>query len=132
MRKYKILVLIAALAFSFGSSSVFAREMGGKGMTQQKQMKPSPEEMIEKQVKMLTEKFNLTVEQQAKAREILTASTEEIKKIMQESREKIKEIREKDRQEIGALLTEEQKNAAEEERQVSNDRMPPMRQGMPE
>ncbi len=133
--KYFVFVSVSLFLFY---SAVFAQspEEGGmqdmprRQMMQQGKQQRNPEEVVEKQVEMLTKRFNLTADQQAKAKDILTASAAEAKKIMQEAKQKIRELIENDRQKLDVLLTEEQRNAAKEQSQSGGQRMPPMQEGM--
>ncbi len=130
--------VVLAISLFLVSSAAFAQDTEGgmqgmqkKQMMQQgRQQMQNPEEMIAKRVEMLTRHFNLTAEQQAKVKEILTASGAEAKAIAQEVQQKIKEIRERDKQAIDAILTEEQKANAKEQRQGGGQQMPPMQEGM--
>ncbi|TBR16745.1 hypothetical protein EPO66_04055 [bacterium] len=134
----KYFVVLAISMFLF-SCAAFAQDMEGgmqdmpkKQMMQQgRRQMQNPEEMIEKRIEMLTKRFNLTAEQQAKVKEILTASGAEAKAIAQEVQQKIKEIRERDKQAIDAILTDEQKAGAKEQRQGGGQGMP-VHEGMPQ
>lgn len=85
----------------------------------------SPEQIAKQRTERMTEKFDLSAEQQEEVRKINQASAEKMKevnaeKLTQEEREiKMKEIREENRKQISALLTEEQKAKAKE---IRNER----------
>ena len=135
----KYFVFLVASLFLF-SSAAFAEGVAGgvqekpkyRIMQQGNQQMPNQEEMVAKRLEMLTKKFNLTVEQRGKVKEILTVSAEEFKKFMQESQAKVMELKEKERQAIDAILTKEQKASIKEQLQSGGKKMPPMQEGVPQ
>lgn len=91
------------------------KEQGKAGMMQQRQ-RMTPEEMakrdeerINNRVAELTQKLNLTPQQQAQVKDILTKTSAQIREMMQQVREKVGELFKQDRESIKALLTEDQK-----------------------
>lgn len=109
MRKHIIFVLCLALAaISIGVYSFANEEAKGKEVVCKDKAKKWAENAKEK-LEDLTVKLNLTAEQQAQVKEILTKSKEESKAVREEAKGKIKEIRSRAHDEIAALLTAEQK-----------------------
>jgi len=63
---------------------------------------------IQSRVNELTKELNLTVEQQAKVKQILDKGSQDLRVLMQNARNKAKELRVKAHDEIMAVLTAEQ------------------------
>lgn len=116
MRKYA-LILLVVLTLVFQAKNSFADK---EAVNEKKVV--CPENKLDKAEKFkaklddLTAKLNLTAEQQAQVKEILTKAKEESKAVWEESKGKIKEIRAKAHDVIAGLLIDEQKEKFKEVR----------------
>ena len=111
---FKQSFFVAVVVTMFTIQPIFAQP-AGQGMPGMQQQKLTPEEAakkdeerLNKRIEDMTKNLGLSAEQQAKVREILTASAVEIRKVMQDARVKVISFMEKDRDAIKAFLTEEQ------------------------
>jgi Spy/CpxP family protein refolding chaperone len=111
----KITFLALLTVVVSGASFAFAQEMGesrmkGPGKMEQR----DPAQMIQKRLDRLTQELNLTADQQAKIKDLLTKSAQEIKERMQSMQQQMRQAREKEAVAIKALLTADQQAKFEE------------------
>ena len=105
----RALLFIFVFNIIFSKPSLFAQATANPQIEQHPRL-AQVSDKIQAKVDELAEELNLTAEQQAKIKEILENSTEEIKGILQATKDKAKEIRVKAHDEVMNLLTQEQRD----------------------
>lgn len=106
--KKTIITLVVAL---FASVAVCAQD-NGRTPKPGKDRGPAPEKMVEKRIKQMTRELNLTDEQQAKVREILTDEINYENQV----RQMVMKCKKQNAERIDQLLTPEQKAKRDETR----------------
>jgi len=104
----RILSFVVIATFVLVVPCAFAQTKEHKTPPKPPMMRPRVDR-IQLRVDRLTQELNLTADQQAKVKEILTKSEEESKKILDEARQRTQEVRNKANNEIADILTPEQK-----------------------
>ncbi len=105
----RIVVLFVAAAFLMGSSLAFAN-CGTCGMGGEKAHKHGMKGMtVDEKLAKLTKKLDLTADQQAKVKDIVTKERADAKAVWDDAMAKKKAIRASANDQIKALLTAEQK-----------------------